>query len=112
MPADMGGGNLSDIHRVTLLLSSTFYHFTPPKVQQYFETSKKIGRKVLKKNIVGASRHQKFYQGNEQNKVLYKAFALSGRRAKCDDTQGAALGYELLPLRGVWGNRIYINCCI
>ena len=43
------------------------------------------------------------YQGNEQNKVLYKAFAPSGRRAKCDDTQGDALGYELLPLQGVWG---------
>ena len=39
----------------------------------------------MKKNIVGASRHQKFYQGNEQNKVLYKAFAPSGRRAKCND---------------------------
>ena len=35
--------------------------------------------------------------------VLYKAFAPSGRRAKCDDTQGDALGYELLPLQGVWG---------
>jgi len=33
--------------------------------------------------------------------VLYKAFAHSGRRAKCDDTQGDALGYELLPLQGV-----------
>ena len=43
------------------------------------------------------------YQGNEQNKVLYKAFAPSGRRAKCDDTQGDALGYELLPLQGVGG---------
>ena len=52
------------------------------------------------------------YQGNKQNKVLYKAFAPSGRRAKCDDTQGDALGYELLPLQGVWGNRNYINCCI
>ena len=40
------------------------------------------------------------YQGNEQNKVLYKAFAPSGRRAKCDDTHGDALGYELLPLQG------------
>ena len=35
--------------------------------------------------------------------MLYKAFAPSGRRAKCDDTQGDALGYELLPLQGVWG---------
>ena len=43
------------------------------------------------------------YQGNEQNKVLYKAFAPSGRRAKCDDTQGDALGYELLPLQGARG---------
>ena len=43
------------------------------------------------------------YQGNKQNKVLYKAFAPSGRRAKCDDTQGDALGYELLPLQGVGG---------
>ena len=33
--------------------------------------------------------------------VLYKAFAPSGRRAKCDDTQGDALGYEFLPLQGV-----------
>ena len=40
-----GGGNLSDIHIVTSLLSSTFYQFTPPKVQQYFETRKKIGEK-------------------------------------------------------------------
>ena len=45
------------------------------------------------------------YQGNEQNKRFYNAFALSGRRAKCDDTQGDALGYELLPFQGVWGNR-------
>ena len=61
--------------------------------------------------MVGASRHQKFYQGNEQNKVLYKAFAPSGRRAKCDDTQGDALGYELLPLQGVWGQaeRVQLN---
>ena len=43
------------------------------------------------------------YQGNKQNKVLYKAFSPSGRRAKCADTQGDALGYELLPLQGVWG---------
>lgn len=51
------------------------------------------------------------YQGNEQNKVLYKAFAPSGRRAKCDDTQGDALGYELLPLQGVWGQaeRVQLN---
>lgn len=48
MPADMGGGNLSDIHRVTLFLRSTFYHFTPPKVQFYFETDKKIGKKFQK----------------------------------------------------------------
>ena len=27
------GGNLSDIHIVTSLFSSTFYQFTPPKVQ-------------------------------------------------------------------------------
>ena len=47
-----------------------------------------------------------------ETRVLYKAFAPSGRRAKCDDTQGDALGYELLPLQGVGGNRIYINCCI
>jgi hypothetical protein len=72
-----------------------------------------------------------------ETRVLYKAFAPSGRRAKCDDTQGDALGYELLPLQGVgailapsapsrrgglsllllplqgvWGNRNYINCCI
>ena len=31
------------------------------------------------------------YQGNEQNKRFYNAFALSGRRAKCDDTQGVGL---------------------
>ena len=47
-----------------------------------------------------------------ETRVLYKAFAHSGRRAKCDDTQGDALGYELLPLQGVGGNRNYINCCI
>ena len=38
-----------------------------------------------------------------ETRVLYKAFAPSGRRAKCDDTQGDALGYELLPLQGVGG---------
>ena len=38
--------------------------------------------------------------------MLYKAFAPSGRRAKCDDTQGDALGYELLPLQGVWGQNL------
>ena len=31
----------------------------------------------------------------------YKAFALTGRLADCHYTQGAALGYELLPLQGV-----------
>ena len=31
----------------------------------------------------------------------YKAFALTGRIAHCHYTQGAALGYELLPLQGV-----------
>ena len=36
-----------------------------------------------------------------ETRVLYKAFAPSGRRAKCDDTQGDALGYEFLPLQGV-----------
>ena len=46
-----------------------------------------------------------FYQGNKRTRVLYKAFAPSGRRAKCDDTQGDALGYELLPLQGVGANR-------
>ena len=111
MPAGMGGGNLSDIHRVTLLLSSTFYHLLPQRYDNILKQARKSGES-FEKNIVEASRHQKFYQGNEQNKVLYKAFAPSGRRAKCNDTQGAALGYELLPLRGVWGNRIYINCCI
>ena len=54
----------------------------------------------MKKNIVGVSWHQEFYQGNKRTRVLYKAFAPSGRRAKCDDTQGDALGYELLPLQG------------
>ena len=61
--------------------------------------------KVLKKNIVRGSWHQEFYQGNKRTRVLYKAFAPSGRRAKCDDTQGDALGYELLPLQGVGANR-------
>ncbi|WP_301331831.1 hypothetical protein [Segatella copri] len=37
--------------------------------------------------------------------MLYKAFAPSGRRAKCDDTQGDALGYELLPFQGVGASR-------
>jgi len=32
---------------------------------------------------------------------IYKAFALTGRIADCQNTQGAALGYELLPLQGV-----------
>jgi len=72
------------------------------KVRFLFETGKSFLRKDSKK-YGGASWHQKFYQGHEQNKVLYKAFAPSGRRAKCDDTQGDALGYELLPLQGVWG---------
>ena len=31
----------------------------------------------------------------------YKAFALTGRIAHCHYTQGAALGYELLPFQGV-----------
>ena len=33
--------------------------------------------------------------------VKYKAFALTGRIAHCLYTQGAALGYELLPFQGV-----------
>ena len=119
-----------------MFLSSTFYHLLPQRYDNILKQARKSGES-FEKNIVGASRHQKFYQGNEQNKVLYKAFAPSGRRAKCDDTQGDALGYELLPLQGVWGypyffcpfwawgailtssalsgrggNRNYINCCI
>ena len=31
----------------------------------------------------------------------YKAFALTGRIAHCHYTQGAALGYALLPVQGV-----------
>ena len=34
--------------------------------------------------------------------ATYKAFALTGRLADCLYTQGAALGYELLPFQGVW----------
>ena len=65
----------------------------------------------MKKNIVGVSWHQEFYQGNKRTKVLYKAFAPSGRRAKCDDTQGDALGYELLPFQGRVGQaeRVQLN---
>ena len=33
--------------------------------------------------------------------AIYKAFALTGRLAHWHYTQGAALGYELLPLQGV-----------
>ena len=33
--------------------------------------------------------------------AIYKAFALTGRLADWHYTQGAALGYELLPLQGV-----------
>ena len=33
--------------------------------------------------------------------AIYKAFALTGRIAHCHYTQGAALGYELLPFQGV-----------
>ena len=33
--------------------------------------------------------------------AIYKAVALTGRIADCLYTQGAALGYELLPLQGV-----------
>ena len=48
--------------------------------------------------------------------MLYKAFAPSGRRAECDDTQGDALGYELLPLQGRVGQaervqQKYTCCC-
>ena len=35
------------------------------------------------------------------DKELYKAFALAGRIADCECTQGAALGYELLDLQPV-----------
>ena len=38
-----------------------------------------------------------------ETRVLYKAFAPSGRRG---------LSLLLLPLQGVGGNRNYINCCI
>ena len=33
--------------------------------------------------------------------AIYKAFALTGRLADWHYTQGAALGYELLPFQGV-----------
>ena len=33
--------------------------------------------------------------------VLYEAFALAGRIADCECTQGAALGYELLGFQPV-----------
>ena len=35
------------------------------------------------------------------DKELYKAFALVGRMADCECTQGVALGYELLGLQPV-----------
>ena len=31
------------------------------------------------------------------------AFAPTGRKADCAYTQGVTLGWELLPLQGVWG---------
>ena len=34
-------------------------------------------------------------------KILYEAFALAGRIADCECTQGAALGYELLGFQPV-----------
>ena len=34
-------------------------------------------------------------------KAIHKAVALTGRLADCSYTQGAALGYGLLPLQGV-----------
>ena len=34
-------------------------------------------------------------------KILYEAFALTGRIVDCECTQGAALGYELLGLQPV-----------
>lgn len=35
----------------------------------------------------------------------YEAFAPTGRKADCAYTQGVTLGWELLPLQGVWGAR-------
>ena len=43
--------------------------------------------KVLKKNIVGVSWHQEFYQGNKRTRVLYKAFAPSGRVGQAERVQ-------------------------
>ena len=39
----------------------------------------------------------------------HKAFALTGRLADCYYTQGAALGYGLLPFQGVllWASALY-----
>ena len=33
----------------------------------------------------------------------YEAFAATGRKADCAYAQGGTLGWELLPLQGVWG---------
>ena len=40
-----GGGNLSDIHRVTLLLRPTFYHLLPQRYDNILKQARKSGEK-------------------------------------------------------------------
>ena len=49
MPADRGGGNLSDIHRVTLFLRSTFYHLFPQRYNNILKQARKSGESFEKK---------------------------------------------------------------
>ena len=53
--------------------------------------------------MVGLHGIRNFIKEMSKTRCFIKLLPPSGRRAKCDDTQGDALGYELLPLQGVWG---------
>ena len=44
-----GGGNLSDIHRVTLFLRSTFYHLFPQRYNFILKQTRKSGESFEKK---------------------------------------------------------------
>ena len=44
----LGGGNLSDIHRVTLFLRSTFYHLFPQRYNNILKQARKSGESFEK----------------------------------------------------------------
>lgn len=67
------GGNLSDIHRVTLFLRSTFYHLFPQRYNFILKQTRKSGES-FEKNMVG---YIKFPPSWGKITTITKSFSIS-----------------------------------